>query len=72
MGTLTKTVAVICNIVLLGFACWAIMSQYPHPEEEGVVAYTVLVVLTPILSLLALFRKVKGTICKNEPGAYCK
>lgn len=52
-----KTAAGIGNIVLLGFTCWAIVSQYPHPEEEGVVAYTVLLVLTPLLSLAALLKK---------------
>jgi hypothetical protein len=56
MSRMMKSVAVVCNIVLLGFAAWAIVSQYPHPEEEGVVAYTVLVVLTPILSIAALLR----------------
>jgi hypothetical protein len=61
IGAVMKIVAGVCNIALLGFACWAIVSQYPHPEEEGVVAYTVLVVLTPILSLAVLFRKAKGT-----------
>lgn len=53
------------NIALLGFALWAIVSQYPHPEEEGVVAYTVLIVLTPLLSMVALFRA--GRRLKNNP-----
>ena len=44
------------NILLLGLVCWAVVDQYPHPEEEGVVAFTVLTVLTPILSAVVLFR----------------
>ena len=52
-----ERVAAICNIVLLGFVCWALVEQYPHPEEEGVVAFTVLTVLTPILSAVVLFRR---------------
>ena len=48
--------AAISNIVLLGFVCWALVDQYPHPEEDGVIAYALLVVLTPILSVVALFR----------------
>ncbi len=51
-----RVTAVIGNVALLGFSCWAIVSQYPHPEEEGVVAYMVLLVLTPILSVAALFQ----------------
>jgi hypothetical protein len=31
-------------------------SQYPHPEEDGVIAFTMLMVSTPILSLVALLR----------------
>ena len=49
-----KLVAVISNIALIGFACWAIMDQHPHPKESGVIAYAVLILLTPILSLIAI------------------
>lgn len=59
MGSMMKTVMIIVNIVLLGLSCWAIMSQYPHPGEEGVIAFTVILVLTPILNLLSLFRKFR-------------
>jgi hypothetical protein len=38
----------------LVFICWAIVEQYPHPEEDGVVAYTLLAVLTPILGMAVL------------------
>jgi hypothetical protein len=51
-----KIVAIICNIVFFGFVCWALVDQYPHPEEDGVIAFAVLMVLTPILSLVVLFR----------------
>jgi len=47
-------VAALCNIVLLGFICWAIVDQYPHPEEPGFLPYLALVVLTPVLSAVAL------------------
>jgi hypothetical protein len=60
MSTIMKMVVTICNIVLLGFACWAIVSQYPHPEEDGVVVYTILVLLTPILSMVVLLRSGTG------------
>jgi len=50
-----KIVVGIFNIVLLGFTCWALVDQYPHPNEEGFIPYVVLVMLTPILSLVALF-----------------
>jgi formate hydrogenlyase subunit 3/multisubunit Na+/H+ antiporter MnhD subunit len=59
-STVIRIVAIICNIVLLGFTCWAFVDQYPHPEEDGLVAFTVLMVLTPILSLVVLFRGGAG------------
>jgi hypothetical protein len=52
-----KIVAVICNIVFFGFVCWALVDQYPHPKEGGVIAMVVLMVLTPILNLVVLLPK---------------
>jgi hypothetical protein len=49
-------VAAVCNLVLLGLTAWAYADQYPHPEEPGFTAFTVLMVLTPIVSLAALVR----------------
>ena len=56
MRTKMRIAAVICNIIHIGFIGWALADQYPHPNEEGFVAYVVLTVLTPILSLFVLFR----------------
>jgi len=48
-----KIVAIICNFVLLGFACYAFVKQYSqHPKESGFILYAVIVFLTPILSLM--------------------
>ena len=60
VGTILRIVTLVCNIVLFGFVCWAIADQYPHPEEEGVVAFTLLIVLTPILSSVVILRGLKG------------
>ncbi len=51
-------VALACNVIWLGFTCWALVDQYPHPKEEGLVAFVFLMVLTPIISLAALLRTV--------------
>jgi len=51
-----KIIVLICNIVLLGFSCWAFVNQYPHPKEEGIILYTVILFLTPILSSVAILR----------------
>lgn len=53
--TITRVVAIVFNIVSVGFVCWALVDQYPHPEEAGVIEFAVLMVLTPILSLVVLF-----------------
>ena len=55
-----QIVSIVANVVLLGFVCWAFVDTYPHPREEGFIAYVVLMVLTPILSLVALFRSGTG------------
>jgi signal transduction histidine kinase len=49
-----KIIAIICNIVLLGFSVWAFASQYPHPKESGFILFAVIVFLTPVLSLVTL------------------
>jgi len=55
-----RVAAALCNVVLLGFTGWAYVDQYPHPEEPGFTAFTVLMVMTPILSLAALVRGGAG------------
>jgi len=67
LGSHGKTVAAIGNIALLGFVIWAIVSAYPHPEEPGVIPFTVICVLTPILNLLVIVRR--GARLKSAIGA---
>ncbi len=59
-SAILRIVAIISNIVFLGFHCWSFVDQYPHPEEEGFIAYLVLVAVTPILSLVVLCRSRAG------------
>ena len=58
--TIMRIVAIICNIFFFGFVCWAFIDQYPHPKEDGIIAFTVMMVLTPILSLVVLFLRGAG------------
>ena len=44
------------NLVLLGFVCWALVDQHPHPNEPGFLPYAALMILTPILSAIVLLR----------------
>ena len=67
MGPQGRTVAAIGNIALLGFVIWAVASTYPHPEEPGVIPFTVICVLTPILTLLVVLRR--GARLKSTTGA---
>ena len=46
--------AAIGNLVLLVFIGWALVDRYPHPDEPGFVPYVVVMLLTPVLSILAL------------------
>ncbi len=56
----TRILAITSNVVLLGFICWAFVDQFPHPQEEGLIPYTILIVLTPVLSLMVLVRRGTG------------
>ena len=35
-----KLVAVICNVLLLGLVCWSAVSQYPYPEGNSMIIFT--------------------------------
>jgi hypothetical protein len=48
--------AALCNVLLLAFVCWALVDRYPHPSEAGFVEYVVAMVLTPLVSAVALLR----------------
>ena len=50
--------------VLFGFACCVLVSQYPHPKEDGVILYTMLALLTLILNLIVTFPAVKRELVK--------
>jgi len=52
-----KIVTLILNLALLGFASWFIVINYPHPGESLVLAYILLAVLTPVLSLIAILSR---------------
>jgi hypothetical protein len=51
--TVVRLIAM-CNLVLLAFVCWALVDQYPHPNEPGCVPYVAVVILTLILSAVVL------------------
>ena len=51
-----RTITILFNVIELGFVIWAFIDQYPHPNEEGFIEYITLMVLTPILSMIVLFR----------------
>lgn len=57
-----RNLAVIANIVLLGYAVFTLIDQYPHPLEAGFVEYAALLVLTPILSAIVI------AFAKRRPG----
>jgi len=59
-------VAVVCNLVLVGFSCWAAVAQYPYPEGNGVIPFGLLMVFTPIISLVVLFRSRKRKMQEQQ------
>lgn len=60
-GRAASLAAMIGNAVWLVLAVWVIAERYPsHPEEEGLLAYVALLALTPLLSMVALYTKLKS------------
>ena len=59
-STLINRVAVFFNLVLAAFSCWAAIAQYPYPEGSGVIPFALLMVFTPIISVVVLFRGGEG------------
>jgi hypothetical protein len=61
-GRAVNLVAMVGNIIWLVLACWLIIDRYPsHPKEEGLLAYVVLLALTPLLSMVALYPRLRAT-----------
>jgi hypothetical protein len=57
-----KLVALVCNILWLGLACWLIIERLPsHPKEGGLIEYVSLMALTPLLSALALYLGLRAS-----------
>ncbi len=59
------TLAMICDIVGLGFVCWHLTGQLHHPDEAGVIPLAILQVLTPVLNVLVLSRSVGKSVTQN-------
>lgn len=45
------------NLLLVAFVGWAIVDQYPHPDEEGFIAFVIVTIAVPLLSSAQLFRR---------------
>jgi hypothetical protein len=65
-GDGARRLAVVCNVLLLAFVCWAFVDQYPHPSEPGFMEYVVATVLTPLVSVAALLR---GKLTRRSTAA---
>lgn len=57
-GKLLRLALAALNVVLIAFVCWAVVDQYPHPEEEGLIAFIAVTLLVPLLSSIVLLRSV--------------
>ena len=52
-----RRAALVGNMVRLAGLAAAVLDQYPHPNEPGFVPYALLMVFTPLLSIVALVTK---------------
>ena len=55
LSALARYAVAACNLLLLGFTCWASVVQYPYPEGNSIIPFVLLMALTPVISLVALF-----------------
>ncbi len=61
-GRNLRIIAFFANVFWLAVATWRIVTEYPgHPAEEGVLAFTIIMALTPILSALTLLLSLRHT-----------
>ena len=57
-----KLVAFVANIAWLGLGCWLFIDRYPsHPKEEGLIEYIALMALTPVLSAVAIYLRLRAS-----------
>ncbi len=66
-------VTAVANVVLFGLVCAHLALQYDHPDEPGVLVVAALMILTPLLTLMALFARcttapAQRTAAVAEPG----
>lgn len=71
LTALVKHPTILANVLLFATSVRAIVAQYPHPKEDGVVEYAVLVLLVPILTVVALFtgRRSQEQLSPSAPSA---
>jgi hypothetical protein len=55
-GRIMKTFAIISNVALLLLSVLAYLDQYPHPEEDGLVLFILSLWVTPVISILVIWR----------------
>ncbi len=59
-GRALTRVALAANILWFVIACWIALVRYPsHPEEEGLIAYLVLMAMTPLVSAVVNFLSLR-------------
>lgn len=66
-----RIVGLIGNIIWLVTAAWLAIERVPsHPQEEGLIEYVVLLVVTPLLSAIALSADLRAAApsVKNSPA----
>jgi len=60
--------ALVGNILWLAGACWLIIARYPsHPKEEGLLAYVMLLALTPLLTIAVLLSRLRSSGAERTP-----
>ena len=59
-GAVARSAMALGNLALFVLAVWALANRFPRLEEKGTVAYALLLVLTPLLSLAALAKARRG------------
>ncbi|MGE5236397.1 MAG: hypothetical protein ACM3O7_08625 [Acidobacteriota bacterium] len=67
-----ERLTIVGNLVLLVLSGWALVDQYPHPDEEGLIPYTVLLLAAPILTVAALSggaRRIRGSTTPSRRSA---
>ncbi len=58
---LAERTSVVCNVLVFAACLWVAVGRYPYPEGNSIIPFAVLLVATPIMTVIALLGAMART-----------